>query len=289
MNVRKFWFVNANNVQYNLTDVEIKTFLSNPIGLGFQKELTIDRLGNQAKISSNVAVMPQPSGELLFYKDANAGVYGDYYAFIQFAKLKPLRFYYQTPNSFEAFYIDCEILSLDKSEISNDGILRCPITIQGLSFWKNANEHILKVEEVVEGGKIYPFVYPYTYEGNSFAHIDLQNNGTLDCGFTFEINDEITNPVLSLFQNDIKYGEIRIDGTYDKIVVDTRDSQQYIYLEHNGSAIANPTSKFILTGNGEYATPFPKLKEGQNVLTFSFGGIFTKAVYIKWNDVALTI
>lgn len=289
MNVRKFWFVNNNDVQYNLTSQEIKTFLYNPSGLGFNKTLTLDRLGNEAKVSANVPNLPNPSGELLFHKNTITGIYEDYNKFIQFAKIKPLRFYYQTPNSFEAFYIDCEISSIQKGEISEDSVLHCPITIQGLSFWKNAEEHILKVEEVIEGGKIYPYTYPFTYEGNSFSHIDLTNNGTLDCGFTFEIDDEITNPVLSLYQNDEKYGEIRIDGTYDKIIVDTRDGKQYIHLEYRGSTIANPTSKFVLTGNGEYSTPFPKLKVGENVLTFSFGGTFTKAVYIKWNDIALTI
>ena len=297
-NYRKFWLENANNIAYQLTDKETKTFLSNPSGLGFSKSLTLDRLGDEAEIVSNIANLPTPSGELIFHKDSLTGKYYDYKKFIQFAKIKPLRFYYQTPDSFESSYIDCEIATLDKGEVGTDGCLHCSIQIQGLSFWKNSKENIVKVEEVIEGGMIFPFTFPFTFEGNSYANIQVQNNGTLPVGFKFEIYDLITNPVLSLYQReynqdtqqfeDVKYGEIRIDGTYDEIRVDTRDKKQSIYLGLNGSAIANPTSKFNLVGNGEFETPFPKLKVGESKLTFTFGGTFSKAVYIKWQDVALT-
>lgn len=290
MEIRKFWFENANGVEYNLNNFNSRIFLYKPVNLGFSKNLTLTRLGDEADILSNTAEFPTPSGELIFYKRTLSGIYEDYSAFIQFAKIKPLKFYQQTPNSFEKFYIDCEIISLGKGDVDpTDSSLHCPIQIQGLSFWKTAIEHDLVVEDVEAGGKVYPYSYPYTYEGNSYGRIQLTNNGTLNTGFKFEINDEITNPVLSLFQNNVKYGEIKINGTYDVIKVDTRDKKHSIYLERQGSAIANPTSKFDLSGNGEYATPFPKLKVGDNVLVFAFGGIFTKAVHIKWQDVALTI
>lgn len=298
MNVRKFWFVNANNVAYQLTSRETNTFLSNPSGLGFTKNVMLDRVGDEADVLGETASFPMPNGELIFYGDTLAKKYDDYKKFIQFAKIKPLRFYYQTPDSFESSYIDCVIANLDKGEVGTDGCLRCPIQLQGLSFWKNSKENIVKVEEVIEGGMIFPFTFPFTFEGNSYANIQVQNNGTLDVGFKFEIHDEITNPVLSLYQReynddtheyeDVKYGEIRINGTYDEIRVDTRDKKQSIYLGLNGSAIANPTSKFDLTGNGTYDTPFPKLKVGTSKLTFAFGGTFNKAVYIKWQDVGLT-
>ncbi|MBQ0111917.1 MAG: hypothetical protein KBT03_02195 [Bacteroidales bacterium] len=299
MNVRKFWFVNGNDVAYQLTSKETKSFLNNPVGLGFSKSLGLDRLGNEAEITENRANLPTPSGELLFYKDNIAGKYDDYKKFIQFAKIKPLKFYWQTPDSFESVYIDCEIASLEMSEVSTDGLIHCPIQLQGLSFWKNSKEHIVKVEEEITGGKIYPYTYPYTYEGNSFANIQIQNNGTLPSGFKFEIYSEVTNPILSLFQReynedseqyeDVKYGEIRIEGTYDEIKVNTTDHKQSIYLGYQGSAIANPTSKFVLTGNGTYDTPFPQLRVGLNKLTFAYGGTFDEAVYIKWEDVGLTI
>ena len=290
INIRKFWFENANGDKYELNNYNAKIFLYQPQGLGFIKQLNITRLGNEGDILSNVADFPVPTGELLFYNKSLTSKYEEYANFIQFAKIKPLKFYQQTPNTFESWYIDCEIVSLEKSEVDyRDNTLHVPIQIQGLSFWKTAEEHDLVVEDIEQGGKVYPYTYPYTYEGNSYGRIAVNNNGTLDTGFKFEINDLITNPVLSLFQNDVKYGEIRINGTYDVIKVDTRDKQHSIYLEYQGSAIANPTSKFDLTGNGQYATPFPKLKVGNNILVFAFGSIFTKAVHIKWQDVALTI
>lgn len=290
---RKNWFINSLGNKYELTDTNSKIFLDGIKGLGLSKTLELVRIGNEAEIKSNTPDLPKITGELLFYDLTNTGKYADYLNFIQFAKHKtdktPMRFYQQTPNSFESWYIDCEIIVLEKDQIEKDGVLHCPIQIQGLSFWKTANEYDLVVEDVIEGGKIYPYTYEYTYEGNSYAHIDLTNNGTLESGFILEINDTITNAVLSLFQDNEKYGEIRIDGTYDKIIVDTRDKKESIYLESGGVPISNPTSKFDLTGNGTYKTPFPKLKVGSSVLTFAFGGTFTKAVHIKWQDLAISI
>lgn len=293
MQVRKFWLENANGTQYPLTDKNSNIFLNSPSGLGFTKSLTTTRLGNEEILIDDSASMPQVSGELIFRGVDTTNIYSNYQAFIQFAKIKPLKLHYITPNTFSGWYIDCVLAQLDKGQVdSTTGLLHCPFTIYGTSFWKTDVEHDLKVEYATFDGKTYPYEYPYTYSGNTYAQINLTNNGTLPCGFKFEINDEITNPVLSLYQNesgtDVKYGEIKILGTYDKIRVDTRDSKQEIYLEYNGSVIANPTAYFDLSGNGSYSTPFPKLKVGENKLTFAFGGIYTQPIHIKWQDIFLT-
>lgn len=293
MQVRKFWLENANGVLYQLTDKNSNVFFNAPSGLGFVKNLTTARLGNEENILSDKANMPQVVGELIFSGSNTSNIYANYQSFIQFAKIKPLKLHYLTPNTFNGWYIDCVISQLDKGQIENaTGVLRCPIIIHGTSFWKTDIEHDLKVEYIEFDGKAYDYKYDYTYGGNTYAHIQLTNNGTLDCGFTLEIDDEITNPILSLYQNvdgvDTKYGEIKINGTYDKVRVDTRDSKQEIYLEYQDSVIANPTAYFDLSNNGTYSTPFPKLKVGVNKLTFAFGGQFTQPVHIKWQDVFLT-
>ena len=287
--IRKFWLTNSKDEKYELTDKNSKIFLLNPSGLGFKKGITLSRFGNEVNVEEITYAMPEPQGELLFHKNSLSGKYQDYQDFLQFAKKRPLKLYYQTPNTFDSWYIDCEILQLEKSEVANDGLMHCAIVFAGTSFWKTTKEYEVVVEEQLVGGKIYPYTYPFEYEGNSFAHIELQSNGTMETGFRFEINDEVQNATLSLYQDDEKYGEIKILGTYDKIKVDTRDNHESIYLEYNGSAIANPTSKFDLSSNGEYQTPFPKLRVGDNVLTFSYGGVFTKSIHIKWQDLFSSI
>lgn len=290
---RKFWLVNANGIKFELTNHNSKIFLNSPSGIGFKKSLTTTRLGNEENILTEVATMPQISGQLLFFSDTNAQIYQKYQDFIQFAKIKPLKLYYQTPNTFDGWYIDCVFSQLDKGEIDKNGILKCPFVLYGTSFWKTAIEHDLVVENVQFDGKTYPYTYPYRYGGNTYANTTIINNGTLDCGFKFEVNNAIQNPTLSLYEiiNDenVKYGEIKINGTYDVVKVDTSDSKQSIYLELNGSVIANPTAYFDLSSNGTYSTPFPKLKAGTSKLSFTFGGTFTQPFHIKWQDVFLTI
>lgn len=288
MNIRKFWFINANNQKYELTSKNSSMFLYQPSGLGFEKKLSVSRLGNEADILENVAEFPLVVGELLLHKSNVIDKYATYSNFIQFIKIKPLKLYYQTPNQLEPFYIDCEIVVLEKSEVETDGVMHCPIQIQGLSFWKTGYERYLNIKESTMEGKTYPYEYPYTYGGN-YTNVPLTINGTLDSGFVLEINNRVSNPVLSLAQKNIKYGEIKILGTYDKIYVNTNDKNQTIRLEYQGSVIANPTSKFDISGSGDYETPFPKLRVGDNTLTFGFSGTFNSAVNIRWQDIALTI
>lgn len=232
MIARNFWLVNSLGNKYELTDKNSKIFLHQPSGLGFAKEFETTRFGNKEEVINITYAMPIVEGELLFYKGTNVGKYQDYQDFIQFAKYRPLKLYYQTPNTFDSWYIDCELATIEKSEINpEDKLMHCPISIMGHSFWQTAKEYDLSVSEQIVGGKIYPYTYDYTYEGNSFAHIDLQSSGTIQSGFRFEINGLITNPTLSLYQDEIKYGEIKILGTYDVIKVDTRDGYESIYLE----------------------------------------------------------
>lgn len=287
--VRKFWLINSKGDKFDITSKNSKLFLYAPMGLGFIKDIDTLRRGNSTEVRAIQYEMPVISGELLF-SESLSGMYQDYQNFIQFAKHRPLKLYYQTPNTFDSWYVDCEIASLEKGDVNfEDRLLHCPISFLATSFWQTAKEYDLAVEEQIVGGKIYPYTYPFTYEGNSFAHIDLISSGTLESGFRFEINDIVTNPTLSLYQNDEKYGEIKILGTYDMIKVDTRDGKESLYLEYQGSAIANPTSYFDLSSNGQYETPFPKLRVGDNVLTFSYGGVFTSAIHIKWQDLFSTI
>lgn len=283
---RKFWFINSLNEKYELTNRNSKIFLNAPTGLGFSKQFITTRYRSFERVLNVEYNMPTPSGELLFYERGNNVIYQDYQDFIQFIKHRPLKFYYQLPNSFDSYYIDCEIAQIDKSEIGTDTILHCPIIIKGNSFWKNAKENELVVSQEIEGdAKTYPYTYPYTYGGNSFSHIDISSNGTLESGFEFIIEHEVSNPTLSLYQNNVKYGEIKINGTYDRVIVNTKDGEQSIYLEYQGSVIANPTSYFDLSGNGDYITPFPKLNVGNSVLTFSYGGEYEDEIKIRWNDI----
>lgn len=292
--IRKFWLENSLGAVYKFTDRDQKHFLSIPEGLGFVRNYTINRLGNEAIVTSEQATLPQVKGQIIFNGATNQQMYQAYSDFVQFAKMRPLKLHYQTPNSFNNLYIECEIAQLDKGEITaEDGMLHCPIAFFGLSFWKEDIEHDLIVKSGVSGGtKTYPYTIPYTYSGNNYQNIKITNNGTMAVGFKMEIEDAVTNPTLQLYQmknNElVKYGEIKVNGTYDYVLIDTRDSKQDIILKVGDSVIANPTSYFDLSGDGEYETPFPKLRLGESKLAFSFSGNFSEELHIKWQDNFIT-
>lgn len=288
---RKLWLINSKENKYELSELHTNSFLQSPSGFGFSTQFSSVRYGNEEVMVDIQQSLPVVNGELIF-RGTLSEKYQEYQNFIQFTKYRPLKLYYQPPNvsSENSWFTECEIQQIDKAEVSpEDSMLHCPIQIYGTSFWKTAQEHDVAVSESYSDGFKYPVSYPTKYEGNNFTNIQVQNNGTIDSGFEFVVNGSIKNPVLSLYQDNEKYGEIRINGEFTKVIVDTKDSEESIILELNGSVLANPTQYFDLSSNGEYITPFPKLRVGDNVLTFSYGGTFEDEIHIKWRDLYGTI
>lgn len=291
--MRKFYFTNALGERYLLTDKNFKSFLNTPQGLGFSKSIGTQRLGDSELVTSSYYNMPQPNGEVLFY-DKNRE-YQSYFDFIKFLSYAPIKFHYIPSNAIEPYYIDCEVIQLDKSEISyEDGVMHCPIVIYGTSLWKTSNQQSMTLtNEIVGEGKLYDLVRPYNYAGSSLANIEFNNNGTLPTGFIIEIDGAIQNPQLSAYDvNNNRYGILKLNGTYDYVRVNTNDKEQEIYLENNGSVIANPTSyQDLSVADGQSVLTFFKLRVGQSKLVFTGGNIetFDGTVTFRWNNEFISV
>ena len=288
MAVRKFWIVNGNDDKYNLTNSELKINIVSPSGLGFQNNLSFLRVGNRDKIIAKQVAMPQVSGNIYFY-DMNENAYEDYYNFVAFLSHKPLKLFYQPPNSTKSYYIDCEVKQLNKTENTELHILDCPIVLSGLSFWKDGNKHIQYFEKgSFENGKHYPLTRPYSYATFSYRNMPISNNNTMNSPFQFEINGEVVNPQLSFFQNGERYGVIKLLGTFGKVRVNTEGSNQELYLEDlNGLPITNAISyQDFSIYDGKSQMTFFDLKAGSNKLSFSADNEneFDGELKMTWED-----
>lgn len=290
--VRQFYIENSLGKKYELTNRNFKTFLDSPQGLGYVKNLTTLRLGNQELTTNEQLSMPSVSGTLMFY-DKLGNAYQDYIDFIQFARYTPLKLYYQPPNLLSPYYIDCEIVQLDKGEYQREGYLSCAVVFYGTSLWKNSQSYVYEISKVNgEGGKYYDLVRPYYYAGNSLNSIVINNNGDVPVGFTFEINGSVTNPRLTAVQNDVTYGLLKLNGTFDYCKIDSNDTMQSIYLENEDSVIANPLSYQDLSiADGVANITFFKLKAGQSDISFSCDKIsaFDGTIKFTWKDERMSI
>lgn len=291
---RKFWLINSLGNRYDLTEHN-SAFLYMPEGLGFQRQYTSLMIGNSELVTSMQFVMTDIKGELLFNFGSNGDDYNEYQNFIQFSKYKPLELHYQTPNELKSYYCDILFIQADKSEISyEDGMLHVPFVFHRLTQWLDDEAYNVTLYNTpTEEGKYYELIRPYHYAGTSLSSgTPIYNNGTDDVGFILTVNGEVQNLQFTLTQNGEVYGICKINGTYDFVQIDSVERTENIYLERNGSVIANPEQYQDLTiRNGASYLTWTKFKVGETIFAFTCGNIstFTGSVNISFKNSYVTV
>ena len=268
---RKFWMINANNERWNLTERELKTFLNNPQGLGFQKTITTNRYGNAQTLTDITDTFPTPNGEVLFYDSSNASRYEKYNEFVKFLSYDPITLYYQLPFSVfsqipNIYTLECVVGTLTKTESKNDGLMTCPITFNALSFYKGD---------------------PVEINGSGLTYT-LTNNADFPIGFEIELKGSMVNPYVTLEQDSELYGEAKfIDSVaFDEVYIDSVDGEQNVILSQNNSVLPNPLSYQDLSiSNGSIYVTFVKLARGESTLTIGMDSGSLTSAKIKFTPI----
>ena len=282
---RKFYLKNGVGNTFTLTDKNFDYFMESPQGLGFQKTVNGYTLGNVTKVTSSSYDFMTLSGELLFYSDRETA-YQEYFDFVNFISFEPLQLFYLPPNTLTPYYCDIELTQADKSEYNKDGMLHVPLSMQMTSRWLSSEETVIELSKTLIGdGKHYDLERPYYYAGNSLSEVSITNTGSEEIGMIIVIDGDITNPQWTFTQNSVVYGSCKINGTYDYVKVNSQDGEQSIYLENDGSIIANPTVYQDLSISGGVLT-FIKLKTGTSIFSFTSGNIddFNGTIKIRFSN-----
>ena len=291
---RAFWLVNSKGERYDL--LSTLTFLHEPKNLGFVKTIESLRLGNRAKLLNEEVSFLSVEGEVLFINDLISTEYEKYFEFVNFIKYKPLVLYYQTPNRNTPFHADIIITKLEKTEVDyEDSILHCPISMQMMSHWMD--EPITQTYNGASAvnGKIYyvgqGHEHPYSYPGEALHNILLRNEGTEDTGLIITILDAITNPRLTISNSDGTYGECKLTGSFDKVIVNAVDNIEELKLYLNGSELENPMNyQDLSVGNPEdISVTFLKLKPGDSSLSLYSNGNYLGRVMIEYTPMYATV
>lgn len=295
MNTRKFWLINALGNKFDLSDEEAKFSLVSPKGLGFEKNIEVDKNGSREKLLSEELSNIDVTGELWFYDAGNGVLYEKYREFIGFIKYKPLELHYLPPNDIGGFYAKVAITKLEKEEIKKEKYMACPIVFHRLTQWLDNQEHIISVSNVsTDTGKSYPLERPYHYAGNSLSNILYSNNGTEDCGFIFTINGEVINPQLSIYNSlgEIS-GKLKLDGTFDYVRIDSNEDAYTMELSYNGTVLSNPENYQDLSiADGNIDVTWLKLAVGvNNRAVFTCGNLasFSGTVNFIYRDAFATV
>lgn len=287
--VRQFWLENALGEIYSLHNV--KTFLNAPQGLGYSVDINTVRLGNSHLIVSEDYDLGSVSGELLFL-EGRLPAYQQYLAFAHFLYSRPIVLHYLTPATNAEYRCQVRVTDLQKSEVSEDGIMRCPITMFQQTLWYTAQANVLEADNTVSDSKVYPLDRPYHYGESSMNNMTLYNDGVADTPLLIEIFGECTDPMWRLYTADGElYGACRIIGTFDYLSVDSNDLNENIVLERSGSTLPNAINYQDLTVGNPRQTfvTFLKLHPGTSKLVFTMDEEFAGYCRVTWRHAYATV
>ncbi len=124
--MRTFALKNADtNERYSL--MSVNHYFSDPAGLGTNYDISGVNTGNTFVVASKRRAINAPSGNMIFSN------YNEYNKFIEFCNCERLQFCY-SPNGKERM-MDVSLASCEKTEAAANGMLTCPVTFNGLSWW----------------------------------------------------------------------------------------------------------------------------------------------------------
>ena len=261
MEVRQFILQNSFGELYVLNSKDSAIYFNDPEGLGFEKQIETTRLGNSETVDSEQYEMPQIKGVLKFRGNTIEQKYQTYHDFVRFISRKPIMLWYKIPvNGTENIYhIPVEVLSVEKSEVTIENTLKCSIEMYATGFWSHSD---ITVERTME-------------------NIGIINDSDFDMGIDITVyrSDglEFANPVITFSQNEVVYGICALYSyagqTFDKIRINTNDSQQSIKCYLNDAEIDNPFGYIDFEySDGKKQFPFPKLKQGLTTISFTYDG-----------------
>lgn len=285
--VRKFWLENGREEICELTNQSKPQFFYNPSGLGFTLEYSTIRFNHCDVIISEMIQLSDIEGELIFYASPKSQQYEDYFRFIRFISFDPMTLHYQPLNQTESYTCLVKVVELQKGEISTDGVMHCPIRFKRQTLWTSEKENIIEARKISVDGKKYPLKRSYKYGTIITSNLVLSNESTVETPFLIEVEGNCVNLMYNLYDEAGKrYGAGKILGTYDRIVINSSDTEEEILLERNGEVIVNPFNYQDLSigSDQETAVTFLKLKPGVSTMNFVLDEEFSGLVRISWRN-----
>ena len=146
-NIRNFYLENENGTRIDFQKQDGSLFLYEISGLGHEKTISYDQIGDVFVPVSEKMVQTPITGTIEFdVSEGNSETsYDSYYKFVDFIyNSKSLKLIYvpKLTNRVE-YYRDIDVVSIEKSEEDDFGILSCPIKMKPKSLWYNEGNAVI--------------------------------------------------------------------------------------------------------------------------------------------------
>lgn len=257
-------------------------FFAHPEGLGYeqdisQKQVNVDYFINEIK-SKNHSI----SVEAYFNGNQHLANFVDFIGDFS----EQFNLYYSPDGSIDPddqiskpYYKPVVISNFERGEMNSAGFIVCKISFTSQSdVWKKDYVYSVQTSESVATMEQlqYPYVYPYTFEGDNLVAIIIENNGReTGCEITIKnlsSSARITNPgwavertIVDKYGNEIKEvqkGVFYVSlGENDAVYVNSMDTAQeakYIHSDNSSESIVS-----LQEPSWDYIN-FVRLKHGTN-------------------------
>ena len=185
-------------------------FLYSPSGLGMQNAFQyLDMGGYFSEYSRNISQM-QPNGTFIFTPDSEP--YAKYQEVMNFILGADNLILGYQPKELDWYYARVNIVSADKTELNDAGILEVPVVFDMLSAWYLDSELEYSTGSYT-GDNVYPYTYSDTYPTDIDAGvITVTPNAQMDCDWTIRVKGTATNPVIKVYTDGELVGVVDLTG-----------------------------------------------------------------------------
>ena len=131
--MRQFSLKNSQGDVYRLNSLEY--FFHDPEGLGFTRNATFQKIGNQYEMISDGFDQTPVKGQIMFHSSNNISAYKRYLKFAEFLQEIPLTLVYRIPGG--EFFMACIPGTIEKTEINSAFGMDVGVELVPLSMWYN--------------------------------------------------------------------------------------------------------------------------------------------------------
>lgn len=272
--IRQFSLQNEYAQTYSLS-LPGKTFLYEPQGLGYELNASYRLLGNSwvedYRKDKQVAI----SASVVFVPDSPYNTEAEFLRFIRTSK-KLVLVYTTTAGTWKK---DVDLISYQKTEITEGNVLKCPVTLMPKSLWYSNNSTTFSINlDLSSDALIYTYRWPARFQSTVNGAITLVNDGSVPAPFTCVWNGAIVNPVLQLLVNGVETAKCEITGealSSETINYSSRDGDLYVYHEAAGVKTSLVSGLNINNDN------FFKIPVGTSELRFSADAQITQPIIVS--------
>ncbi len=237
--IRNFYLENENGNRVDFQSFDGNLFLYDISGLGYEKSVTYEQIGDNFIPVSEKTVQKTITGKIEFDNES----YDEYLKFSNFifsAKSLKLIYVPKLKNRVE-YYRDIDFIKIDKGEEDDFGILSCPINLRTKTLWYKKEDIIVRI--VPNDNEVrWDYKWDSVFIDYDSRNIIYENKGHTEAAIQVVLEGFIKNPTITIYQNDIKIFELKIEieiQEFEKFMYSSKDGELYIQKQNTDGTFEN--------------------------------------------------